>query len=272
MPCLPYKFCTEGPYTEPFVHHLNRVENHNYVLEEFLDDNKVKAAQPTPEPEAIYSDNKVGKLTIERKLLIWPEDSVKRHKFWHKFFDALLPMLNETVKGAALKLLVPHEIDISPRDIEKGREHINCLIRENLSTLLAGGQVVGDFPFPFRARLQHESERFSSQPKSGVLVSSSRRDWPANFAQIEADLFPKIIEYLEQCQRKFEGWSQTRRILLLEVREDAKWLSLEEINWKKIINDCPDEVWSAFHFYDPNDRDDPFAGSWFDSWEFERVF
>ncbi len=264
MACLPHSGGCERRNTEPFVEHLNSAEGTGYRHEACLD----LTPSDRPQPEALYVDPSSGaRLTIERKSLIWPADYAQRHQNDHLVAGRIFDQVGAALRQAPFQLQLPDLIQGSRRELLAFADEVSRCVLVKFSSLEPGATFQGvSGRWGWRLRRQHEVEREEDEPTSGLIVNwSSSIDYltPEACAEARAGLAPELMRFFDACSRKFLGYEDTRRVLLLE-RIGNYYLG--EDDWTAILTDSPpppqvDEVWLSECFVGAEDY-----------WDFERVF
>jgi hypothetical protein len=264
MACMPQSGGCERRRTEPFVEHLNELERSCYRHERCLD------MEPSgrPQPEASYVDAATRKsLVIERKCLMWPLDYAERHHNDHLVADWITEQVGDGLRGAPYELELPELIQ-GPR--EELRSFAASVSRDALArfALLEPGPAIEGAcgPRGWRLRRQPESERDPDQPATGLIFCWwSPIDYPDSESRHEAreGLVHSLERHFAACVRKFAGYEEARRVLVLEVV--GNFDPVDE-DWRVMLKQVPppkeiDEIWSSQHF----------AGSE-EPWLFEKIF
>jgi len=265
MACIHKGINCEIPFLEPFVAHYNKVESADYQFYTCLDKGRSSEAQPSKQPEALYSGEKSGLLTIERKIISWPKDAIKNHNMWHDFFEPILER-HDLFADAPYLLKVPHIVPIVPSKFKIGRLHLEEQLKR-LKTNISNGKTYRiSTPFECRFRIQDEWERDESQPETGLMVTTNLPWRWGSSKEERAPIYKELERYFKDCRKKFSIWQNTRKILLLEPHGDITWDALLFAPWDKILRgDELDEIWTAVFYHEH-------YLSWSENWEFERIF
>lgn len=249
MACLPVSGGCERLWIEPFILHLNELEGSNYAYVKCLD----REDRTRPQPEILYCDPVRGNIAIERKLLVWPRDFLQRHQNEHLLMDRLLERVGPGTAHAPFTLSLVCDL-VAPRaEILAWSEELSDALISVAERLhedeLAGGQVAG---IGWRLCRERRGWRETWEGPDAGLVIELPGEWHGLFESDDeedsAGLRIEATRLLSSSRKKFEGYAEARRVVLLEPAGNLAWTGLDSL---KLILDRADvpsiigEVWGA---------------------------
>jgi hypothetical protein len=260
MTCLPVSGGCERHLTDPFVECLNDSQGTCFAYQTCF-----HHINNEPQPEALYSATDTGaRLVIERKSVVWPLNYVKRHQNDHLVAAILSEGLRELADLQPLSIRLEPSGLMSRKELESFARDIVASVRSSMDTLRTG-RVLGS---QRAGRSWTCNVDFDRDPSDGPLTGLIVR-WPEPLESIRAEALPaqltqKLLKLLDSTVKKFSGYPDARRILLLDPHgsirhKDGSW-------WHRALKPLPTaipEIWLGIHDW-VTDFDQ--------GWEFEQVF
>lgn len=248
MGCLPQDGC-EKLITDPFVLELHRLEQKQYIYKACLD--KVRSGPQAAQPEIMYVDRSTGeRLVIEVKHLVWPQRYAQRHKTDHEVAEKIAASIRPLVTEATYELGLPHLFQGNEDDVEEFVESVARSITSNMDTVNAGRAIGSQRQGrEWTFRRQHPLDRNDWDPTSGVYVFwNVPNDWdPALRERARIELAPDLRKHFGACIKKFAGYMDARRVLLLSLVGDVDF---DDDDWASLFSHTPPpdaitEIWRA---------------------------
>lgn len=262
MACLPSSSKCEWADIQHFVSTYNEQEHACFELAECLDviNSTVKM------PEVMCKDANSGQIiVIERKALLWPPDSVKRHKAEHVFWEAILDALRKDTSDAPYLLRVEMPPSVNHNELKKIAGDLAEIIRLVIPSLAAGGGIRFTRTVMCSFSREYPDSRDWDEPKTGLKIET---DQPIAVELLDPTSTPeeftlKISGFFSDCVKKFSTFPSARRILLFNCVSSQIYTDCGECWWQEYlrINPAPDEIdeiWSSHNYYE-------------DKWAFERL-
>jgi hypothetical protein len=244
MSCIPQSGGCERAATDELIAHLNSVEGGHYVHRACLD----QIDRTGPQPECLYANVDDGRfLVVERKSISWPESYAHDHSKDHELADVISQGIAGTQFRNRYVLRMPRTAGLSRVDIKRLGEYIAQAINLRYDALRLGEFLPIQFlGYGFRFEIQPFEEREDDGPVHGVLFSWSwDHSWlgPDDFAK---DLRKQLEKIYAACIRKFSGYSEARRFLMLDPHGEIQFMGAR--SWNEIFKLLPpppeiDEIW-----------------------------
>lgn len=251
MGCLPDSGGCERRHTDAFITILDDVDSKDYKYIACLD----QIYRNTPQPEALYRDQRTkDELVIERKTIFWPEDYVVRHKNDHHLMDLIVSSTKDLFLDAAYELTLPHLFSVSQKELKAFSRSVVNDIRKNISNVEKMKFIQGiEFGYKWSCRKLRSCEKEGFSWTNGLVV-----DW--NVSRIDPNigdssyaihkLKPQLMKIFRSCDIKFAGYSNARRILLLDQQGDLEFMGTKW--WLDIfseLNPSPSiiEIWLGLY-------------------------
>jgi hypothetical protein len=262
--CIPHSGGCERPATDALVNHLNWLEGSQFEHRACLD----QIDRTRPQPECLYVDSRDAKnLVIERKSIAWPESHSHMHSKDHELANAIYERLAGVEFHTLYTLAMPSITSGSKAEfIEAGRS-VAERIKAGYAGLQWGESIEIDcLGKHLSFRIRQLVDRGDNEPDSGVVIV-----WPMNWQMFPApDLSNKLRAQVERiyaaCVRKFAGYSDARRILMLDPHGEISFTSARTWNEFLMNNAPPDainEIWIGQHGTDDFGEEE---------WVIEKVF
>lgn len=260
MNCIPGSFKCEWRDLRHFVAHYNSVNGTSYERHSCLDVEIRNCAQPE-----VLCRHESNEIVLERKTITWPEDYIEQHTKMHDLVDTLLERLPDFVGPNPTTLRIPH---VNEPNASSRRAQAEALISEITSRrdeLRTKGITSGTYPFPWSLCFDGECDRDDHEPASGLRIETGdlfltdQIDPNSPPARLDA----LIRRNLESAKKKFSGYCDAKRILVLQLIPSSLTHLLDREWWEDYFRAHPtppeiDEVWAATSYGGEN-------------WHFEKV-
>lgn len=264
MSCIPFSGGCERPATDALVRHLNMVEESRFEHSACLDQTDSTRSQP----ECLYVDpGSDRRLVIERKSIMWPEMYAYEHSKDHALADLISDGLRSlefkdlyVLKMPALKGVTKQQLELLGRSVaQEIKVKYAALKPGQLLRITTNGYV-------FRFGTQPIWERDDFGPSARLCFSWTRNDgWPQE-TDLQEELRPQVLKIFEACTKKFAGYLNDRRLLMLDPHGDISFRSPRWWNSLfKVLQPPPaiGEIWIG------SSGDDGFGE---EEWVIEKVF
>jgi hypothetical protein len=250
MGCLLKSGGCERGATEALVQHLNRLQKTNYVYRSCLD----IVHRETPQPETLYVDANVEEsLVVERKSIAWPDNYAEGHAHDHFVADEISNELASVEFHELYCLRLPWLIDGNKSELRAFSRQVAAQIRKHYSSLKPG-RPIGSRQVPGRAwafYVQPEEERDEDGPAKGIRYTWLYKGEAEALMPPEGpppELKRALSAIYSSCVRKFSGYLDSRRILLLHPYGDLSYMWGSW--WQGIFGKFPppapiDEIWEG---------------------------
>ena len=172
MGCLPNSGRCERQRTEPFVQHLNAIENTSYRHEACLD----LVIRNRPQPEVLYIEPSTAqRMVIERKTLVWPIDYAERHQAFHFLANLILDELGELTADAPYGLTLQSGVSIDRQELREVTQEIVTQVTAHIADLRPGDVIVSiQSELPWEFYLESCGERSEFSPPKGLIIRWSQ--------------------------------------------------------------------------------------------------
>jgi hypothetical protein len=247
MGCLPASGGCERLRTDPFVEHLNRLENTNYRHEACLD----ILFRNTPQPEALYVDKAAARrLVIERKTVVSPRDYVLRHKNDHFVAERIIEGLRDLTSKGAYSIELEPTIVGKPCELEEFSDQVISVVRAGF-VKVQNGEVIGSQQLGRSWAIYRErpGERaFDGSPENGLRITWNMPDPLASGSKIPPDILESLSELFSACDDKFQDYLKDRRIVVIDPHGDIRYNP--DCWWGEVFEALPpppsiSEIWSG---------------------------
>jgi hypothetical protein len=232
-----------GGGLDAFVRHYNGQSGTAYALTECLDIVKVSGTTPKA-PEVLLTDSGTGnQMVIERKSIVWPPNYIHRHRLEHDFAELIWKKTHDSFRDGAYKLtLNGREFDLLSSKViqEAGQEIGDIVSRLNPTSL----PIRSAKPIKWSFRRVQPGEEEDERPGVIVVHEQTMTLEDTDDADARVGTSSEMKAQLEAAAAKFEGYSQCRRLVLLDFYGTNLWeddipVLLEGITIPIVI----DEVW-----------------------------
>ena len=263
MGCLPESGGCERQRTDPFVAHLNQLENTQFIHQACLD----VLDRRSPQPEALYRDCNTGlELVIERKTVVWPSDYAARHRNDHLVADILSEMLHDLAQGEPLTIHLDQLPRMRVSDLSSYANEIAEAIRTSMPSILAGRIIGSDrIVGSWRCNLDLEERMESDEPTTGLILRWPYRMDVPSIDQLPTGLVKAVRSVFDTTVIKFGKYAHARGILLLDPHGSLQ--HGDELWWSNMFKIAPvplsiAEVWLGSYIWVSDSEED---------WFFRRI-
>lgn len=263
MTCLPSPSKCEWAELKYFVQHYNEDGNASFQHECCLDLSGGPSA-----PEVLCRDNAQTTMVIERKTLVWPRNYVQAHKAWHVVADEISRLLNPCMQNSAFALTLPEPESFSDMALTGLAKEVSREAAEHIPRLQQGESVHLNSLAGTTFWREFAGSRDYDEPSTGLIFRNTESPH-ANLsdpAQTPMDFDQVLVKFFDDCHKKFQDYSSSRKILVLNLVSVALYEQLDAIWWKAYLSkNAPcqtvDEIWVSFNF-----------GEAEQDWTFTKVF
>lgn len=240
MSCIPESGGCERSRTDPFANHLNEVQSTHYIHMACLD----RIHRNTPQPEALYEDQaSCAQLVIERKSVVWPPDYAAQHRNDHTISDAVAHKLANVVQVDLLSIQLEPAPKMPRHELLAFAHAIADLVEKNMVAILSGWIIGSRAPGRAWSCYYDRAERFADgEPLTGIKFQWSQPAEPVHNDEMPQGLIDVLREIFQSSVRKFSGYSEARRILLLEPFGTIQYMDHSWWSQALKIVPIPDEV------------------------------
>ncbi|TET44164.1 hypothetical protein E3J62_11110 [candidate division TA06 bacterium] len=197
-------------------------------------------------------------MVIERKILVWPPDYVRRHNLEHEFSDLFISL----VKGAFEEDL--YALEVSTKYLCGDKQGVKDMARqiadkvlESVRHVCSSKDISARCPLPWRFGRLPDFLRDESTPDKGVGVYFLG---PPDLFEVDSiersqardGLSRQLQEVLVQVESKFGAYDDSLRVLILEVYGNNTCLSdsdVEDAICKAALPPCVSQIWLAYPEY-----------------------
>jgi hypothetical protein len=263
---MPQDGC-EREITEPLVVQINHEEARQYVFQACLD--KGHYAGKKAQPEILYVDEATSeRLVIEVKHLVWPRRYAQWHKTDHEIATEVGKRIKPLTREAPYELVLPHLFRGNAAQVEAFVGSVVHAVASNIR-VVNDGKVIGSRR-PGREwtfRRQDPSEREEGDPPIGLGAFWNLPNGldPERRERARRELVPVLTRQYQACVKKFAGYTDARRILVISFVGD---LDFDDSDWDELLKLVPipeavQEIWKA---------DYTWVTDWSQDWVFSRLY
>lgn len=245
---MPHSGGCERPATDALVYHLNSLESRHYEHHACLD----QLDRTRPQPECMYIDSHDGqKLVIERKTIEWPESYTYGHSKGHELAEAIHEGLAGVEFRTLYTLVMPSLTRGSKAELIEAGRSVAERIKTAYTELQLGQTISMDcLAHRLSFRIRQLVDRGDDEPDSGVVMVWPRHPQMFPAADLKVKLSSQIEKIYAHCIRKFAGYSDARRILMLDPQGEITFTPAR--TWNELFkNNAPPEtindIWVGKH-------------------------
>jgi hypothetical protein len=223
LSCLPDSGGCERGRTDPFVAHLNVLEDSHFEHEACLD----VLDRTSPQPEALYVDTVTSvRMVIERKAIIWPPNYPQTHKNDHFLAQTVTEALRAICQDQLYALVLEPSVEGRPTEVDQFAKDVIRQVGQEIGLVRAGRSIGSRRPGRrWCFRLQNAWERYCHPLKSGLVVFwCPESDMPE---LCEPESIPEALQEVlrrifASCSRKFAPYPDARKVLLIDPHGDLR--------------------------------------------------
>jgi|688.fasta_scaffold116376_2 hypothetical protein len=243
---------------QDFASQFNNRFSKDYSLSKCLDISDRTRMQP----EVLLESSGNKPMVIECKKIVYPPDYYEKHRRLHEFYrffsisynQSLKPQLKEDTYEIWINQDDLYTIPNKRLSVSEISEQIVRHILDQLGTFTILDEISSDQPISWHFR---RGERDNSY-ESGLRLNSLGKSGDTAFdtEKAEAEIEIQLVERLLNTKKKFQGYENCLKILILEICGDILSIpSLDTI--VEIVNNANiphniDQIWLA----DPEDAED----------------
>lgn len=248
--CLPPNGKCEWANLREFVRHFNETHGSTYSLSRCLDVSDSSRSQP----EVLLEAEGEVAMVIERKVIVWPPDYLKYHRWEDWFMRLAAEGLSSHFADGLFVLEVPTTaIRGSKGQIRQNADRIVGQVLANKDLALRRHGIGGRSPIPWRFRPVLDFERDATMPKKGVGViligdSLDGQITPEKLQVALNGVSTELARQLVASSRKFSSYEGCLRLVVLECYSDLLLLNDEDVGRLVVNANLPtnvDQVWHA---------------------------
>lgn len=257
FPCLPSATKCEWSKLKGFVEQFNRVHRTAYALSQCLDISYTRR----PQPEFLVEDRNGNRMVVEHKIVVWPPDSLKKHRSHHDFMDYFLQLISHAFQDDL------YVLEVEEQDIELKRSSLRELAKNIGEIVLAHQGMIKDsrgikasWPVSWSFRRLPDFER-GNMHTLGVGVKVNRSMPPTDelyreLTEAQAEIMKIVSKHLSSTCKKFEDYGDCLRIFITELYGSALLLDHEvllEVISSMEIPQCIDQIWVGYPEWESED-------------------
>jgi hypothetical protein len=230
MACLPQSGGCEKPLTDMFASHLNDTQRTQYVHHACLD----VVDRKTPQPESLYVDSETKlRLVVERKCILWPIDYAQKHKNDHLVATIFSQLLEGPLDDGLYELSLPVLIGGTQRELTSLVLNAAQQILSKLPKVKAGESLRHRVNEQWQWKIRKVSpwDIEDGEPSKGLKVSfiTPHSIWfeSIDATNLPAELLTALQRIYSSCVKKFAGYTDSRRVLVLDAHAALRYQSTD---------------------------------------------
>jgi hypothetical protein len=216
----------------------------------------------------LYIDTHDGRaLVIERKSISWPESYAHGHSKDHELANAISEGLSGLEFPNSYSLEMPSISSGSKAELTEAGRSVAEQIRTSYAELQRGQSLnIECLGHSLTFKLRPLEDRGDDEPDRGLVMTWAMSAPLFRTDDLNSKLGVQIKKMYAACVRKFAGYSDARRILMLDPHGEVAFTSAR--TWNEVFTSDPppeaiEEIWIGAH------GSDGFGG---EEWVIEKVY